>query len=185
MKSLIKLLSHPYLVLNHMATTIYEDAGSPVHQRLRSRVTERHRFSVEDYQAIKKSALATSRRLDRIAEKIRSAQQESHSPNWLRLCEHPWINQKALVEAVGQHYDLSYLRAYDALRSRAPLPEGFLHDLAKQFELLAAFMRDCLEDAKEEKKIYPFSHGRGGASHLSEGKKSPKKSVKIKSKASS
>lgn len=171
MQSLIDLLAHPYWILNHVAETIYEGEGAAFHQRLRSRLKGRHRFTVEDYKALRKHMLVVSRRLDGLAERIRQADPATApSENWVKRLQHPWINQKPVFEAVGKAHGLSYLQVYDALRNRTRLPEGFLPEVAEEYHGFASWIRDQLDLAREEKKAYRFSQGRGGASHSPEKK---------------
>ncbi|MDX2286979.1 MAG: hypothetical protein NW241_22635 [Bacteroidia bacterium] len=168
MEHLIQLLSHPYLVLNHVAETVYEAEGAAVHQRLRSRVKGRHRFLTEEYKAIRKQALGFSRKLDRMAEKLLEAQADGARPDATRLMQHAWLNHKEVLEAVGAKAGLSYYQTYDRLRNRLqPAPET-LQALAGELTAFAQWVRERLDAAQEESKAYAFSQGRGGASHQRE-----------------
>jgi hypothetical protein len=164
MQSLIDILNHPALVLNRVAETVYDGQGPAVHQRLRSRAQQRHRFSVADYKALRKHLLAFSRRLDVIAERLEASQEVSR-PDWLKLMHHPWLNHKYLLTQLGAPHQLSYLQVYDGMRGRIPLPEALPLELAQQYRQLALWLREQLELAKEARKTYPFSQGRGGGSH--------------------
>jgi hypothetical protein len=165
MQSLIDLLSHPHLVLNRVAEQVYEGEGNATHQRLRSRVSGRHRFTSDEYQAIRKTALGVSRRLDSIATKIDDALASGQPKDWLQLVAHPWLNHKSLLAEAGAPLGMDYLRSYDALRGQRPLPEAYLPSLANTYRDFAAWIRAQLDLAKVERKAYPFSQGRGGASH--------------------
>ena len=163
MNSLIEVVAHPYLVLNRIAETLYRDKGNAIHQRLRSRVKGRHRFTMEEYQTLRRILVDMSTRFAAIASKLEAAQQSPalEAPDWRRLLRSRWINTSHLLEVVGAGYGLSYLQVYDRLRNRATLPEGFLPGLIAEYRRFAAWIDAQLEQAKAERKDYAFSQGRG------------------------
>ena len=163
MNSLIEVVTHPYLVLNRIAETLYRDKGNAIHQRLRSRVKGRHRFTMEEYQTLRRVLADMSGRFAYIASKLETAQQAPgmEAPDWRRLLQSRWINTSHLLEAVGARYGLNYLQVYDRLRTRPPLPEGFVPALIAEYRRFAAWIDTQLEQAKAERKDYGFSQGRG------------------------
>lgn len=167
MQSLTTLLNHPYIIRNRVAEAIYGGSSAAINQRLRARVLGRHRYTKDDYQALRKEGLAFAKKIDAIAQKItKTYTQNPKNTHWLQLIHHSWLNHKSIVLKVAGAYKLSYTRAYDGLRSRTSLPEGFLPQIAEEYRQLAEFVRNQLDIAKSEKKDYPFSKGKGGASHL-------------------
>jgi len=165
MNSLIELLSHPYLITNRVAESVYQEEGAAIQQRLRSRIKGRHHFTVEDYQAIRKEAINVSRQLDRIADKLDKKEQAGDKQDWLLLMQHPWLNHKHILKQVGKKYGLSYYKIYDSLRDKVDRPQGFIGGLSKEYRRFASWIRQRLDEAKVEKKEYVFSVGRGGGSH--------------------
>lgn len=163
MNSLIEVVAHPYLVINRIAETLYRDKGNAIHQRLRSRIKGRHRFTMEEYQTLRRLLTDMSGRFAYIASKLETAQQApgTEAPDWHRLLRSRWINTSHLLEAVGADYGLSYLQVYDRLRNRATLPEGFVPALIAEYRRFAAWIDAQLELAKAERKDYAFSQGRG------------------------
>lgn len=179
MESLIELLSHPYLILNRVAEDVYGEKTAAMHQRLRSRVLGRHRFGVEEYKDLRRELLKFARQLERIAGKLDEQAADPGKANRLTQIQHPWLNHRAILEDLGRPYDLRYTAVYDRLRSRTSLPEGMLANLAILYRTFAATVQHQLEAAHEARKAYPFSQGRGGASH----RKDPDKPAKPKPKA--
>lgn len=165
MQALIDLLTHRYLVLNHIAESVYDEATVACHQRLRSRVQGRHRFTVEDYKTLRKEALAFSRRLDRKADQLEAALGQEGPVDWKSLVSHPWLNLKEVLADAGAPFGYRYSQAYDRLRVRTPPPEGFIRGIATRYRDFAQHIRTQLDTAHAHRKDYVFSAGRGGGSH--------------------
>jgi len=175
MQSLTDLLLHPYLVLNHVAEAVYGEENIAVKTRLRSRVNGRHRFTREEYKAIRSKGLSFARRLDGLADRIGAWAVESPpSSRGLQLIHHPWLKKKNILRAAAATVDLTYLQVYDGLRGKRQLPRDFYLALAGEYQDFATFVRQQLEIATEEKKNYPFRAGMGGKAHLPKEEKDKK-----------
>ena len=169
MNSLIDILGHDYIVINRMAEAIYGETGNAINQRLRSRIKRRHHFTVEDYKASRRELLAFSRQLDRIADKMEKLQAgDKKKIDWLKQMHHPILNHKNLIAEVATGFQSGYYSLYDGLRNKKALPKGVIPAMVKEYRQFAEQIRAALESAKEEKKTYTFSQGRGGASHRGE-----------------
>lgn len=166
MQALIDFLTHPYVVLNHVAESVYDDTGTACHQRLRSRVKGRHRFTIDDYKNLRREILTFSRRLDRQANLLEAALTQEGTPDWKALVTHPWLNLKTILTEAGQPFGYTYSQAYDRLRIRTQPPAEFIQGIATLYREFAAWTRTQLDAAKTQRKEYAFSLGRGGGSHV-------------------
>jgi hypothetical protein len=167
MQSFLDFLSHPYLLLNRLAENIYGGQGPAIHQRLRSRLKERHRFNKEDYRLLRKEMLAYASQLEKLARRLEQDRKDGDKADkLLARMEHPYLKLKLLLVKVGASHDLSYQKVYDGLRGRRKLPEGFFPAVIAEIEAYAQTIRAQADRVKEEKKAYPFSQGPGQASHL-------------------
>ncbi len=166
MKSLIALLSHPYLVVNRIAETVYGEKRAAIQERLRSRIRERHYFTFSEYQQLRKAFMAFSVRLDQLADRMEAARKGADPrPDWHQLMRNRWLKPMVILRKLGKPHGLTQLQTYDRLRGRGKLPDTFTHELIREYRDFATWIRACLAQVKVEKQTYEFSQGTGGAGH--------------------
>lgn len=162
LKSLTDLLTHPYLVRNRLAETLYGESSNAVYTRLMSRAKGRHRFREEEAHGLIKIFERLAGRLERLADKLQGA--EVKPADAKKLLVFPELNLKPVIDAtLGQG---RYLSFYERLRDGRTLPEGWLEAVAAELLRLAAQIRENADLARGEARQYPFSYGKGRISHL-------------------
>lgn len=163
LKSLTDLLTHPYLVRNRLAETLYGESSAAAHTRLMSRAKGRHRFREEEASGLIKIFEDLAGRLEGLAGKLQGAEIEPDDTKMLLVF--PELSLKLLIDAaLGEGHYLSF---YERLRDGRTLPEGWLEAVAAELRRFAAQMRENADLARREARQYPFSYGKGRISHLS------------------
>jgi hypothetical protein len=167
MKSLIEVLDHPFLIQNRIAEDLYEDTGAIYFERLRSRIKGRHRFTLAEYKDLRKLLSAFAGKIHRLPPRLDRAWANQHDGPWVyRLMDHPWVNRKSILLEVGKRENLTYYQVYDQIRGRTVFKQNIYDRLVEVYEEYAPWLDEKLEEMKEERKTYLFSHGRGGRGHI-------------------
>lgn len=173
MDSLISLLKHPYVVVARLAEVLYEQRSNATYERLRSRLTERHRFREDEYEKLKtifegiQSDLeAQVKALERVIKYPETDKTKEFLEEFPKNIGHPVLQLKAILKDMGGQTEKGYYRMYDHLRERRELTDEYLKALAHQLSEFIDFIKSSLKTAKKEAKRYQFSVGRGQHSHI-------------------
>ncbi len=173
MDSLISLLKHRYIVVSHLAELLYDKKSNATYERLRSRMTERHRFKEEEYKKL--HIIFTEMQLDletqaKMLERLIKFPNTKNSKAFLeefpKNIGHQALQLKAILQDIGGQTQKDYYRMYDHLRERRELKDEHLISLAQKINEFASTIKKQLKIAQREAKQYQFSAGRGQHSHI-------------------
>lgn len=163
--SLTALLSHPFVVRNRLAEALYGAGNVATHTRLTSRARGRHRFTEWEVRRLLVILRRLARKLERRAGKLAAlGEEELRSGAVLRLLDLPEFNAKPFIEAaLGSE---RYYTFYDRARARGHLPDAWRQAVVDALNTFVQEIYSGCEQAERDARQYPFSHGKGGASHL-------------------
>ncbi len=173
MDSIILLLKHRYIVVSRLAELVYNKKSNATYERLRSRMTERHRFREEEYEKLKvifkeiqASLEAQVKSLERVIKFPNSKSSKEFLEEFPKNIGHSSLQLKAILQDIGGQTEKDYYRMYDHLRERRELTNEHLEALATKLSDFASLIKSSLKTAQKEAKRYQFSAGRGQHSHI-------------------
>jgi len=163
--SLADLLNHRFVVRNRLAEALYGEGNVATYTRLMSRARGRHRFTEGEVHRLLVILRRLARKLDRRAAKLAAlGDKELRSGAVLRLLDLPEFNAKPFIEdALGTD---RYYAFYDRARARGRLPDAWRQAVVEALHAFVQEIHTGCEQAERDARQYPFSYGKGGASHL-------------------
>lgn len=173
MDSIILLLKHRYIVVSHLAELLYNKKSNATYERLRSRMTEKHRFREDEYENLKvifeemqSDLKAQVQSLERAVKFPETKKTKEFLEEFPKNIGHSALQLKAILQDIGGQTEKDYYRMYDHLRERRELTPKHLQSLAEKLGEFASLIQSSLKTAQKEAKRYQFSAGRGQHSHI-------------------
>jgi len=173
MDSIILLLKHRYIVVPRLAELVYDKNSNATYERLRSRMTERHRFREDEYEKLKvifeeiqADLEAQVKLLERAIKFPNTKKTTAFLEEFPKNIGHQALQLKAILQDIGGQTEKDYYRMYDHLRERRELTNEHLEALATQLSAFASLIQSSLKTVQKEAKRYQFSAGRGQHSHI-------------------